>query len=62
MNIVARLICAAFHINCHCRVEIKSGRIRSGEILGNYCRQTQQSRLELGLCVSRELQRDALSD
>jgi len=39
---------------CHCRAESKGGRIRPrGATLGDHRRQSEQSRLEFGLRVSR---------
>ena len=47
-KLVSRLI-GPFIPLCHCYVEKKRGGIAC-QVLGDHCRQTQQSRLELGLC------------
>jgi hypothetical protein len=50
-KLVSRLI-GPFIPLCHCYVEEKIGAIAS-EVLGDHCRQTQQSRLELGAVFLR---------
>jgi len=44
--------CAPFISLYHCRVENKRGTVESREVLGNHRRQSEQSRLELGVCLS----------